>query len=177
MKFELSNTELSVANALRRIIIGEIPTMAIEIVEVADNTSALNDEFIAHRIGLVPLNSENVHKFEIHGKCTCKEFCPACSVRYRINVRCPPNLEVIEVTSNDIKLADGENEGHEVMPVRTVNDNGELEDPILLMKLSKNQAIDFRLIAKKDTAKSHAKWSPVATCLMRMEPIVELNQE
>ena len=41
-------------------------------------------------------------------------------------------------TSNDIKLADGENEGHGVMPVRTVNDNGELENPILLMKLSKN---------------------------------------
>ena len=61
LKFELWNTELSVANALRRIIIGEISTMAIEIVEVAENTSALNDEFIAHRIGLVPLNSENVH--------------------------------------------------------------------------------------------------------------------
>ena len=84
-------------------------------------------------------------------------------------------LEVIEVTSNDIKLADGENEEHGVVPVRTVNDNGELEDPILIMKLSKNQAIDFRLIAKKETAKAHAKWSPVATCLMRMEPIVEIN--
>ena len=177
LKFELSNTELSVANALRRIIIGEIPTMAIEIVEVADNTSALNDEFIAHRLGLVPLNSESVHKFETHGSCICHEFCSKCSVRYRVNVRCPPTLEVIEVTSNDIKLADGENEEHGVVPVRTVSDNGELEDPILIMKLSKNQAIDFRLIAKKENAKAHAKWSPVATCLMRMEPIVEINQE
>ena len=92
-------------------------------------------------------------------------------------MRCPPNLELIEVTSNDIKLAEGEDEAHGVMPVRTVSNNGELEDPILLMKLSKNQAIDFRLIAKKENAKAHAKWSPVATCLMRMEPIVKLNQE
>ena len=75
LKFELSNTELSVANALRRIIIGEVPTMAIEIVEVAENTSALNDEFIAHRIGLVPLNSINVDEFEKHGQCQCAEFC------------------------------------------------------------------------------------------------------
>ncbi len=45
------------------------------------------------------------------------------------------------------------------------------------MRLSKNQMIDFRCIAKKDTAKTHAKWSPVATCLMRMEPIVELDQD
>ena len=45
------------------------------------------------------------------------------------------------------------------------------------MKLSKNQMVDFHLIAKKDNAKSHAKWSPVATCMMRAEPIVELNQD
>ena len=63
------------------------------------------------------------------------------------------------------------------MPVRYMDDNGEQEDPILIMRLSKNQMVDFRCIAKKDTAKTHAKWSPVATCLMRMEPIIELNQE
>lgn len=37
--------------------------------------------------------------------------------------------------------------------------------------------IDFRCIAKKDNAKTHAKWSPVATCIMRKEPIVELVDE
>jgi DNA-directed RNA polymerase II subunit RPB3 len=67
LKFELSHTELSIANALRRIIIAEVPTMAIEMVQVAENTSVLNDEFIAHRIGLVPLLSENVERFETHG--------------------------------------------------------------------------------------------------------------
>ena len=69
--------------------------MAIEIVEVAENTSPLNDEFIAHRIGLVPLNSESVHEFETHGQCACADFCKKCSVRYRLNVRCPPELEDI----------------------------------------------------------------------------------
>ena len=47
----------------------------------------------------------------------------------------------------------------------------------MIMRLSKNQMVDFKCIAKKDTAKAHAKWSPVATCLMRMEPIVEINQD
>ena len=84
-------------------------------------------------------------------------------------------METCEVTSNDIALETGEDDSHRVMPVRYIDDNGEEEDPVLIMRLSKNQMIDFKCIAKKDTAKSHAKWSPVATCLMRMEPIVQLD--
>lgn len=45
------------------------------------------------------------------------------------------------------------------------------------MKLSRNQILDMELVAKKGTAKVHAKWSPVATCQMRKEPTVEIDQE
>lgn len=63
------------------------------------------------------------------------------------------------------------------MPVHYIDDKGNEEDPILIMKLSRNQMLDFALIAKKGNAKIHAKWSPVATCIMRAEPIVELNYD
>ena len=84
LKFEMTNTDLSVANALRRIIIAEVSTMAIDLVQVRENTSVLNDEFIAHRIGMVPLVSDNVDKFTTHKQCICDEFCNQCCVRYRL---------------------------------------------------------------------------------------------
>lgn len=80
-----------------------------------------------------------------------------------------------EVTSNDIKPEQSLHKIRGVVPVRYTDEKGNEEHPILIMKLSRNQKLDFTLIAKKGNAKTHAKWSPVATCIMKAEPIVELD--
>ena len=41
------------ANALRRVLLSEIPTMAIDKVEMRANSTCLHDDFLAHRLGLV----------------------------------------------------------------------------------------------------------------------------
>lgn len=47
----------SLANAIRRSV-SEIPTLAIDEVEIYKNDSALYDEVLAHRLGLIPLKTE-----------------------------------------------------------------------------------------------------------------------
>ncbi len=55
MKFLLTNTDISVANALRRVCLAEVPTLAIEFVIVEENSSALMEEFLSQRLGLIPI--------------------------------------------------------------------------------------------------------------------------
>lgn len=58
--FQLSNVEMAFANSLRRAMIADVPTVCIDQVGFKNNTSPLPDEFIAHRLGLIPLVSEGV---------------------------------------------------------------------------------------------------------------------
>ena len=48
-----------------------MPTIAIDLVEIEENTTVLNDEFIAHRLGLVPLVSNLVSKMMVMHTETC----------------------------------------------------------------------------------------------------------
>ena len=57
ISFLIKGIHYTYANALRRIIINKVPTMAIENVEIRKNSSALYDEMVAHRLGLIVLKT------------------------------------------------------------------------------------------------------------------------
>ncbi len=75
----------NLANAIRRTAL-EIPILAIDEVEFFKNDSALYDEIIAHRLGLVPLVTEKT--FTEREKCSCKgKGCSKCSVDLKIKAK------------------------------------------------------------------------------------------
>jgi len=51
----IANIDVSMANALRRCIISQVPSIVIDTVCIKENDSCLCDEMIAHRLGLIPL--------------------------------------------------------------------------------------------------------------------------
>jgi len=65
--FEMIGIDVSLANALRRIMIAEVSTMAIEHVYMWQNSSIMHDEVLAHRLGLVPIMVDP-RLFEAFGK-------------------------------------------------------------------------------------------------------------
>ena len=55
---EIQGIDPATANALRRIIIAEIPTLAFHTVLLYQNTSVIPDELLVHRLGLLPLKAD-----------------------------------------------------------------------------------------------------------------------
>ncbi|KAJ2714932.1 RNA polymerase II subunit 3 [Coemansia spiralis] len=157
--FVLSNTHLSVANSLRRAMIAEVPTMAIDLVQFIENTSVLADEFVAHRLGLVPLVSKTVDKFKLTRDCTCAEYCKECSVEFTLHVKCTePGTRV--VYSSELISSN-----KDVVPVLDEDGQG-----VILVKLSKGQEINVHCVAKKGVAKEHSKWSPCSAVGFEYDP-------
>ncbi len=63
----ITDMSISLANAIRRSVL-EIPIMAVDEVEIVQNDSALYDEVLAHRIGLIPIKTTKVSSKEIRFK-------------------------------------------------------------------------------------------------------------
>ncbi|MBP7708434.1 hypothetical protein KA107_02015 [Candidatus Pacearchaeota archaeon] len=59
-----TDMSLSLANALRRSA-NEIPILAIEEIDIYKNDSALYDDFLAHRIGLIPLKNQKLKEGDV----------------------------------------------------------------------------------------------------------------
>eukprot|EP00343_Euplotes_focardii_P011274 CAMPEP_0205829958 /NCGR_PEP_ID=MMETSP0206-20130828/39738_1 /ASSEMBLY_ACC=CAM_ASM_000279 /TAXON_ID=36767 /ORGANISM="Euplotes focardii, Strain TN1" /LENGTH=283 /DNA_ID=CAMNT_0053133159 /DNA_START=72 /DNA_END=923 /DNA_ORIENTATION=+ len=172
MKFLLKDCHISLANALRRIMISDVPTMAIDLVFINDNSSVLHDEFLAHRLGLLPFKSDTVDNYEFFRECSCKPSCHKCSVEFNLRETAMDDMK--DITTDHINSNNIENP---TKPVKYLNAEGNEEDPILIVKLAKAQKIDVQCIVRKGTGKEHAKWSPVSTVAVQQLPKIDFDAD
>ena len=124
IKFVLRNVDLSIANALRRVLLMEVPTIAIDLVSVMHNTSVLNDEMLAHRFGLVPLVSTRVAEM-----CTqheAEEDEDFTDVTLSLQKRNTSTSDSMAVTSDDFKLDD---KHRDICPVNYRSTRGTRTNP------------------------------------------------
>lgn len=139
IRFLVEGVQPPFANELRRIMMGEIPTMAIEWVDFVKNDSALNDEIVANRLGQVPLKFDK-KAYNMTKDCKCEgKGCSLCQVKLTLKKKGPGM-----VYAGDLK-----SKAKDVVPV---------SDKIPIVELFENQDIEFEAIATLGLGKEHSKW-------------------
>lgn len=126
---------VELANAIRRTAMTEIPTMAIDEVDIYENTSSLFDEFIAHRLGMIPITT-NLKTYDINSKSENKK-----SVMFTLEIQGPGVFYSKELKSKDSTIK----------PVY---------ETIPLIELTEKQALRLDAKATLGIAKTHAKFQP-----------------
>ena len=139
--FELTGVSPAFANALRRVIVEDVPTMAIHDVELLKNSSVLYDEIIAHRLGLIPLTTD-LKGYELPpANAPEGEYLAKSMVHLTLKAKGPGMVNASELKSKDPKIKP-------VFP----------DMPIV--NLLKGQELELTAIAVLGTGHSHVKWTP-----------------
>ncbi len=140
LQFSLEDSTIAFANALRRVLISQVPVLAINDVTFIENSSAFYDEFIAHRLGLIPLKGD-IKGLNLPNECSCKgKGCAKCQVKFTL-IKKGPGM----VYSGDLKGPAGFSVA---------------DDKIPIVKLGEGQKIKLEATAVLGVGKDHAKWQP-----------------
>lgn len=154
LRFVLSDVSPAFANAIRRIILAEVPVMAIDDVMILENNSVMYDEILAHRLGLIPVTTDQT--YNLPEECTCKSElgCEKCRATLSLEIEASDPAEVVYTSS--LKP-----ENPEVKPV---------SDKIPIIKLAQGQRLKLEAYAKLGRGRDHAKWQPASACTYSYDP-------
>jgi len=137
IKFLVNDIKNSLLNALRREV-HEIPTIAIDTVEFYKNDSALYDEILAHRLGLIPLKAPKT--FTLRKECTCKgKGCLKCTAELKLKSKGPCTVHANNFKSKSVEVVYG-------------------DIPIVI--LDKEQELELTAEATLGIGKEHSKFNP-----------------
>lgn len=159
--FEVYDVDLAIVNGIRRVILSDIPVVGIcgepyddTTVHIEKNNGPLHNEFMIHRIGLVPLH---LNETETEAFDEDNDYEIRCDVEHS-------GSGTKNVTSRDFRIF---KKGHLLEPKeheRIFPVNSVTQHAILLTRLRTNEALKFKATLTKNTASYHASFSPVSVC-------------
>lgn len=160
LNFDIKGCNSSLVNCLRRVIISEVKTCGFRTEEyeesdlkVLENTSSLHNEFLLHRIGLIPINIKNVNETDIS------------KYKFILNVS-NKTQDIIDITTRDIKILNmdtGKEEDNQTFfPMNPVT-----KDNILITRLKPTpdgagEHIHIEGKCSRGVGKEHIRFSPVS---------------
>jgi DNA-directed RNA polymerase subunit L len=166
LKFTLSDCNVSIANAIRRIILSEIPTFVFRTfphnenkAEITANTSRLNNEIIKQRLGCIPIHIDDLN-FPYKN--------------YIIEVDVKNDTDTIRyVTTKDFKIKNilteqysSESSVRKIFPPSKISGDY-IEFARLLPKLSENidgERLSLKCLLDIGTAKQDGMYNVASTC-------------
>lgn len=157
VRFLLSGVTAAFANGIRRACMSEVPALAIDEISIYDNTSVLFDEQVSLRLGLVPLQAEDLDQFSRPEECQCEGAgCPGCRIDFMLSAEGPGT-----VYSKDIQFTDPS-----VKPAF---------DMIPIVILGEGEKLVIEGVATRRVGKSHAKWQSGTLCGYKNLPSIEIG--
>ena len=154
--WRIHNISAQALNYLRIWLDNNIISVAINWLQVQANTSTFYDEYIAHRIGLIPINADplRMEDFNEENPNLCSEN--TC-IMFELNIN-NPGPAVKNVLSQDLRWIPLGNqaEAWRDRPPRPIHD-------VVIAKLLPGQEINLKAYAVRGTGEQHAKWSATLT--------------
>lgn len=157
LTFIIEGVDVSLVNALRRISMVEVPTMAIETVQILKNDARIFDEALAHRLGLVPLTTD-LESLVLSEDCDCEDHCSRCSVSLVLKGKGPKTLYSGDLKSEDPNLKPA-------------------LETIPLVKLKDGEELELEAIAKLGMGGEHAKWQPTTSSSYKYYPEITIDHD
>ena len=149
---KFNNVPRQYVNAIRRTSISEVPTLAIDDVVILENSSVMHDEAIAHRLGLVPLQT-NLDRFVMPHDCDCKSTLGCSKCRVLLVLDSEANEKTKVVTSGELVSED-----ELIKPV---------SKDIPIIALAPGQKLKFEAYARLGIGRDHAKWQPTSAAIVK----------
>ena len=146
-QFVIKDVDVALVNAIRRTVLVHLNHIAFDKIIFHKNTTSLHNEFMSHRLSLIPINAtfDEIQSFDP------EDF------KFEINLENNTSL-VMDITTEHITVNGSKN-------IKWFPKDPITGDFILITKLMPKGAFHAEMYAGFGTAKDHAKWMIVSNCV------------